>query len=313
MMDGMTPDAAGAWPTLELDAWADTLATFHMWAQIVGKVRLALEPMRNHWWQVPLYVSSRGLTTSLMHAGALGVEIEFDFPDDVLEVRTTAGATRAIALAPCSVAGFYAETMAVLHDVGVDVHIMGRPVEVVDAIPFAEDEQHRAFDGDALRAFWGQLVATHRVMERFASGFVGKQSPLHWFWGALDLAQTRFSGRRAPRHPGGMPNTPDRVAVLGYSHELSSVGFWPGGDGEGAFYAYAYPEPAGYRDRQIAPGEARYDHALGEFLLPYSSVRTAADPDAQLLSFFDSAYAAAAELGHWDRAALEAQSPLGES
>jgi hypothetical protein len=309
----MTPDGAGGWPTLELAAWTETRATFHMWAQIVGKVRLALEPMRNHWWQVPLYVSSRGLTTSLMHAGAIGVELEFDFLNDGLEVRTTAGARRVIALEPRSVASFYAETMAVLHDVGVDVHIVARPVEVEEAIPFAEDEQHCSYDGTALRAFWGQLVATHRVMERFESGFVGKQSPAHWFWGALDLAQTRFSGRRAPRHAGGVPNTPNRVMVLGYSHELGSVGFWPGGDGQGAFYAYAYPEPAGYREWAIAPDDAGFDAGFGEFVLPYESVRTAADPDAHLLSFFESAYTAAAELGLWDRAELEEPSPLDES
>jgi hypothetical protein len=300
-------DAAPAqWPDLTLSSWEATRDTLHMWLQIVGKIRLALEPMINHWWQVPLYVSARGLTTSLMHAGGRGLEIEFDFIDHVLGLRLSDGSSRRIVLEPRSVAGFYAETMTALDELGVGVKIFGRPVEVVVSIPFAEDVQHRSYDPAAVHRFWLALVQIHQVMTRFRARFIGKASPVHFFWGAPDLATTRFSGRPAPLHPGGAPNCPDRVQQLAYSHEVSSCGFWPGGSAEGSFYAYAYPEPAGFRDRQVRPSAASYDPSLGEFVLAYAAVRTAADPDGMLLDFFQTTYEAAADLARWDRASLEA-------
>ena len=263
--------------------------------------------MLNHWWQVTLYVSARGLTTSLMPTGDRGLEIEFDFVDHVLEFRTTDGARRRVPLEAQSVASFYSATMAALDELGVRVAIYPRPSEVVAAIPFAEDEVHRSYDPDAVRRFWLALVQTHRVMLRFRSGFIGKASPVHFFWGGADLATTRFSGRRAPKHRGGVPNCPDWVQVMAYSHEVSSCGFWPGGGAEGVFYSYAYPEPEGFADWPVEPAEAFYDAELGEFLLPYTAVRTASDPDTMLLEFFQSTYDAAATLGAWDRDALEAQ------
>jgi len=293
------------WPELTLSAWEDTRATLHMWTQIVGKIRLALEPMVNHWWQVPLYVSARGLTTSLMHAGTKGLEIEFDFFDHVLEARTSEGGRRQVTLEPRSVASFYEATMTALGELGVRVTILARPVEVVEAIPFADDEKHRSYDAAAVRRFWLALVQAHRVMRRFRQGFVGKVSPVHFFWGAADLAVTRFSGRRAPKHPGGIPNCADWVMEAAYSHQLSSCGFWPGGSTEGSFYAYAYPKPDGFESWSVTPDDAYFDRELGEFILPYAAVRTAKDPEAFLLSFFQSTYDAAAELAGWDRAALE--------
>jgi hypothetical protein len=307
--DSVERSGAGGevWPELTLSDWEDTRDTLHLWTQVVGKVRLALEPMLNQWWQVPLYVSARGLTTSLMHAeaGRRGVEVEFDFIDHVLWVRTSDGEIRTVALEPRTVASFYDETMGTLRDVGVQVSIMARPVEIADAIPFADDDVHRSYDPAAAARFWRALSQAHRVMSTFRSGFVGKASPVHFFWGAVDLAATRFSGRPAPHHPGGVPNSPDRVQQLAYSHEVSSCGFWPGGSAEGSFYAYAYPEPEGFSDWSVAPDDAFYDRTLGEFLLPYTAVRTAEDPDATLLAFLESTYEAAAELGGWDRADLE--------
>jgi hypothetical protein len=300
------PLSVGPWPELTLSAWEDTLATFHMWTQVVGKIRLALEPMANHWWQVPLYVSARGLTTSLMHADRIGLEIEFDLVDHVLEVRASDGRSCHVALEPRSVASFYQATMAALDGLGVRLSMLARPVEVVEAIPFAEDEKHHAYDAAAVHRFWTALVLAHRVMARFRSGFVGKVSPVHFFWGGADLAVTRFSGRRAPRHPGGVPNCADWVMELAYSHEASSCGFWPGGTAEGSFYSYAYPEPDGFASWKVAPEAAYFDHDLSEFILPYAAVRTAEDPEALLLSFFESTYEAAAHLAGWDRAELEA-------
>jgi hypothetical protein len=296
---------SAAWPNLTLTPWDDTRDTLHLWTQIVGKVRLRLTPMINHWWQVPLYVSSRGLTTSLMHAGARGVEIEFDFVDHVLDLRTTDGGRRRVALEPRSVASFYAATMAALDGLGVAVRLFARPSEVVDAIPFDQDELHRTYDADAAHRFWLVLVQAHRVMVQFRAGFIGKASPVHFFWGGADLATTRFSGRHAPKHPGGVPNCPDWVQELAYSHEVSSCGYWPSGSDEGSFYAYAYPQPDGFPDWHVEPAGAYYDDKLGEFLLPYAAVRTAPDPDAALLSFFQTSYEAAAELAAWDRASLE--------
>jgi hypothetical protein len=276
-----------------------------MWTQIVGKVRMALEPMLNHWWHVTLYISARGLTTSLMHAGDRGLEIEFDFLDHQLELRTTDGARRHVSLEPRSVASFHAATMAALDDLGVDVTIDRRPQEVVEAIPFDEDDVHRAYDADAAERFWLALVGIHRVLSNFRSRFIGKASPVHFFWGGADICTTRFSGRPAPKHPGGVPNCPDWVQELAYSHEVSSCGYWPGGGDEGAFYAYAYPEPAGFADWPVEPEGAYYDANLSEFLLPYELVRTSPTPDAALLAFVQTTYEAAAELGHWDRDALE--------
>jgi hypothetical protein len=296
-----------AWPELTLSAWDDTRATLHLWTQVVGKVRMALEPMINHWWQVPLYVSARGLTTAMMHTDGRGIEVEFDFIDHQLQLRSSDGRTRQVPLVPRSVADFYRATMTALHDLDVNVRVYGRPVELVEAIPFAEDEQHRSYDAAAAQRFWLALLQSHRVMHQFRSGFIGKSSPVHFFWGGADLAVTRFSGRPAPKHPGGVPNCPDRVQVLAYSHEVHSCGFWPGGSEEGSFYAYAYPQPDGFADWPVAPDAAFYDAGLGEFLLPYAAVRRAADPDTFLLAFCESTYEAAAELGGWDRAALEAR------
>ncbi len=294
------------WPELTLAGWEGTRDTLHMWTQVVGKVRLALEPMVNHWWQVPLYVSARGLTTSLMHAPAADLEIEFDFVNHCLEIRTSTGEVRRLPLAPQSVADFYAATMSALESLGVMVRMLARPVEVPDAIPFAQDRVHHSYDAAAAHRFWLALTNVHRVMTRFRAGFRGKVSPIHFFWGGFDLAVTRFSGRAAPKHPGGVPNCADWVMQLAYSHEVSSCGFWPGGEGvEGSFYAYAYPEPRGFAEWEVGPHAAHYDKGLREFVLPYAAVRAAHDPDAVLLGFFQSTYDAAAELGGWDRSALE--------
>ncbi|MHB8465342.1 MAG: DUF5996 family protein [Acidimicrobiales bacterium] len=303
------PDHDFGWPELTLSDWADTLATLHMWTQVVGKVRLALAPMVNHWWQVPLYVSARGLTTSLMHTGGRGLEMEFDFVEHRLVMQTSDGDERSLLLEPRTVADFYAATMRALGELGVGISILPRPVEVETAIPFADDDQHRAYDPDAAHDFWRALLNAHRVMSAFRGGFVGKASPVHFFWGGPDLAVTRFSGRPAPTHPGGVPNCADWVQQLAYSHEVSSCGLWPGGSGgsgEGSFYSYAYPEPAGFPDHPVLPGAAYYDKTLGEFLLPYSAVRTAHDPDATLMAFLQTTYEAAADLGAWPRAELEA-------
>jgi hypothetical protein len=298
-------DLAPAWPDLTLAGWTDTRDTLHMWTQIVGKVRLALEPMVNHWWQVPLYVSARGLTTSLIHARGADLEMEFDLIDHVLDIRTSAGQLRQVALEARSVADFYAATMSALSTLGVEVKILARPVEVPNAIPFAEDELHGAYDALAAHRFGVALRHAHRVLSRFRAGFQGKVSPVHFFWGGFDLAVTRFSGRTAPRHRGGVPNCADWVMQRAYSHEVSSCGFWPGGSAEGSFYAYAYPAPTGFAQWEVQPADAGFDENLGEFLLPYAAVRAAADSDWVLLNFLESTYDAAAELGHWDRAALE--------
>ena len=250
-------------------------------------------------------MSGRGLTTSLMPAGDRGLEIEFDFVDHVLDLRATDGARRHVPLRPQSVATFYAATMAALDDLGVPVTIVAHPNEIPDAIPFDQDETHASYDPEAAQRFWRALVQVHRVLFAFRARFQGKVSPVHFFWGGADLCTTRFSGRPAPRHRGGVPNCPDQVQVLAYSHEVSSCGYWPGGDGEGAFYSYAYPEPAGFADWPVEPAAAGYEASLGEFVLPYEAVRTADDPDATLTAFLQTTYDAAAELAHWDRAALE--------
>lgn len=296
------------WPTLSpLADWQDTLDTLHMWTQIVGKIRLAQAPLVNHWWNTTLYVTCRGLSTSPMSydKGRL-FHIDFDFLDHALRIGTSAGAHRTLALAPMTVAAFYARVMTALDEMGITVDIWPVPVEVETAIPFPDDTVHASYDPDAVRRFWQALVQADRVFTRFRARFLGKASPVHFFWGAFDLAVTRFSGRTAPPHPGGFPNVGDHVMQEAYSHEVSSAGFWPGpGLGEAAFYAYAYPEPDGFCDEVVAPEAAYYHEALGEFILPYDAVRTAADPDDALLRFLQTTYDAAADRAGWDRAALE--------
>jgi Family of unknown function (DUF5996) len=301
-----TDNKQSAWPELPVSSWEDTRDTLILFTQIVGKIRLALEPMVNQWWQVPFYVSAKGLTTSLMHYGAMGLEAEFDFHNHVLELRTSGGDSRQVELESRTVASFYAATTAALEELKVRVHMLARPVEQPVAIPFAQDEVHRTYDSAAVHRFWLALVQSHRVFSIFRGRFIGKASPVHFFWGAGDLAATRFSGRRAPKHPGGAPNCAAWVMELGYDHELSSCGFWPGGSEEGSFYSYAYPEPEGFREWPVEPKAAYFDASLGEFILPYKEVRLAADPDALLLSFLQSTYEAAAGLAKWDRQALEA-------
>lgn len=294
------------WPSLRVDDWTPTRETLHMWTQIVGKVRMVRTPMVNHWWQVTLYVSPRGLTTGAIPHETGVFDIEFDVIDAVLRIRHSDGRQVSVPLTAKPVAQFYDETMSALDDLGVATRISASPNEVDPAIRFAEDRQHASYDPDAARLFWRQLLQAHRVMSQFRASFIGKVSPVHFFWGAMDLACTRFSGRPAPKHPGGAPNCGDWVMVEGYSHELSSCGFWPGGGEEGAFYSYAYPQPDGYADYPIAPAAAHFSADHGEFVLPYEAVRTAEDPDGDLLQFLQTTYAAAADLGRWDRGALEA-------
>lgn len=293
------------WPALKVADWAPTRDTLHMWTQIVGKIRMAHQPFINHWWHVPLYVSARGLTTSAIPYGTGVFDIEFDLHDHQLVIRTSGGTTGKVALEPKTVAAFYAETMDALAGLGLETRIRARPNEVEPAIPFAQDTEHASYDAESAHLFWGQLVQADRVLNQFRSNFMGKVSPVHFFWGSFDLACTRFSGRTAPTHPGGAPNCADWVMVEGYSHELSSCGFWPGGGIEGAFYAYAYPEPEGFADSPVGPDGAYYSDQYRQFLLPYENIRTAEDPDAALLTFLGSTYEAAAERGGWDRAALE--------
>ncbi len=298
------------WPSLPLDEWADTRDTLQLWTQVVGKVRLTHSPLTNHWWNVPLYVTGRGLTTSLMWtADGSGFEIAFDFVDHLLRIDVS-GASRTVALGPRTVSGFYEEVTAALGELGVEPAVWSMPVEIPGAVPFEEDELHRSYDKHYVERFWRMLVSTSLVLHRFRATYVGKASPVHLFWGALDLATTRFSGRPAPPHPGGAPHCGEHVMREAYSHEVSSAGFWPGGEGEGAFYSYAYPEPEGYREAAVAPVEARYDADLGEFVLSYEVVRAAADPAAVLTEFLETTYAAAADLGGWDRGALERPLPV---
>lgn len=305
----MTSTVTTDWPQLSLDSWLPTYATLHRWTQIVGKTRLRLAPMVNHWWQVVLYVTPRGLTTTTMPYGDRALEIAFDFIDHHLVVRASDGATASLELEPQSVAEFHARYFALLRSLGVEVRIHGTPNEIANAIPFAEDREHASYDRAAAERCWRVLLQSHRVIERFRGAFLGKCSPVHFWWGSFDLACTRFSGRPAPPHPGGFPGLPDRVTREAYSHECISAGFWPGSaDGpvrEPAYYAYSYPEPAGCADSRIAPAAASWHPVLHEWILPYAAVRGAADPDAELLQFLQSTYVAAAGLGGWDRAALE--------
>jgi len=296
---------SGGWPELPFAPWRDTAMTLQLWTQIVGKVRLALTPWLNHPWQVPLYVTPRGLSTSAVPFGGGSFDMEFDLLAHRLNVRTSDGGEGAITLEPKTVAAFYGEVLSLLNRLGVAVSIVEMPNELLNPIPFSRDTVHASYDPDAAHRFWQALVRADNVFKHFRSAFLGKVSPVHFFWGSFDLAVTRFSGRKAPRHPGGVPGLPDAVVREAYSHEVSSAGFWPGSDAfpQAAFYSYSYPEPLGFRDCTVA--HASYEKSLGEFVLPYETVRTAADPDAVLMTFIEESYAAAADCASWDRAALD--------
>jgi uncharacterized protein DUF5996 len=301
------PDAkADAWPALPLDEWRDTYATIHRWTQVAGKIRLAQAPLINHWWQVPFYVSCRGLTTSPIPYGTRTFQIDFDFIDHRLVIQTSDGAIESFPLEPRSVADFYGEMMARLRSLGLEVRIWSKPVEIANPIPFEQDHEHHAYDRDYAHRHFRILVQANRIVTAFRGRFIGKVSPVHFFWGSFDLACTRFSGRLAAPRTGG-PNVADRVTLEAYSHEVSSCGFWPGGDGieTPAFYSYAYPEPSGFPAAPVRPNGAFYSKELGQFILPYDIVRQANAPDETLLEFLQSTYEAAATLARWDRAALE--------
>lgn len=294
------------WPAIPFSAWSDTCETLHMLTQIVGKTRLALAPMRSHWWQVTLYVTPRGLTTSPMPYETSAAEVDFDFIDHNVVLRTSEGGSRAIPLVQRSVRDFHLEYLEVLQALGIDAKIRGVPVEIETVIPFAEDTQHASYDSAAANRWWRAMLQADRVFQEFRGRFEGKASPVHFFWGSFDLAATRFSGRGAPKWSGMVPNCPDYVMVEAYSRECSSAGFWPGGGSqEAAFYSYAYPEPAGYSSAAILPAAAHYDSKLHEFILPYDSVRESASPDEVLLQFLQSTYEAAANCASWDRDSLE--------
>jgi Family of unknown function (DUF5996) len=291
-----------SWPELPLQAWQDTYATLHLWTQIVGKVRLALSPLINHWWEVPLYVNARGLTTSAIPYGDENFEIDFDFIDHQLEIRTSWGATRSLPLGPQSVADFYAEVMSTLRSLGVNLKIWSMPVEIPDPIRFEKDTRHASYDPEYAHRFWKILVICENIFQEFRARFIGKDSPVHFFWGSFDLCVTRFSGRRAPDR-----SAADPVTREAYSHEVISAGFWPGGGaikGPG-FYAYAAPEPAGFAEQKIQPAQAFYHPELKEFLLMYDDVRRSASPREALLSFLQSSYEAGARLANWNRKELE--------
>ena len=295
-----------SWPTITYSDWAETCSALHLWTQIVGKYRLAHTPWVNHSWHATLYVTPRGLTTGLV-PDAGGVTLEFDFCEHRLVARSASGDRSAFELKPMSIAAFFERTKTVIAGVGGTPMMHGVPSEIPDAVPFADDSGKRPYDADAVARYHQALLRIDGVFQQFRTSFLGKVSPVHLFWGALDLAVTRFSGRRAPLHRGGVPGLPDPVAQEAYSHEVSSAGFWPGGGGvdDAMFYSYAYPEPDGFQDASVEPGDARYDANLGEFLLPYEAVRRAAEPGAALLGFLRSTYEAAAECGKWDRETLE--------
>jgi hypothetical protein len=307
----MTGDIANgaAWPELpKYSDWEESCTTVHMWTQIVGKVRLELSPNINHWWGITLYVTARGLTTSPIPYPSGSFSIDFDFVDHALVVKTSLGEERRFKLAPMSVAEFYGRTMATIQELWIEVKIFARPVEIVEAIPFAQDTKHCHYDPDAIHRFWTALVRVESVFAEFRSRFIGKSSPVHLFWGAFDLAVTRFSGRPAPKHPGGIPNCADWVMAEAYSHEVSSAGFWAGaGLGEAAFYSYAYPNPSGFNRWAVQPETAYFHEGLGEFILPYDAIRES-HPRTQLLTFLQSTYEAAATLANWDRETLETTS-----
>jgi hypothetical protein len=295
------------WPDIPFEPWKDSCTTLHLWMQIVGKYRLSRTPWINHSWQATFYVTSRGLTTSLIEAGSHSVQFDFDLIEHRLIGSSTDGSTASFALEPMTVAEFYDRFLALTDELGVRIEIHGTPNEISDPIPFAKDTKHASYDADAVHRFWRALVQIDRVFKCFRTGFLGKVSPVHLFWGSFDLAVTRFSGRVAPMHPGGIPGLPDIVTREAYSHEVSSAGFWPGGGPVEypAFYSYAYPTPAEFSVQPVAPAEAFFDQKAGEFLLPYSVVRNAPDPDQMLLNFLETTYDAAARLGRWNRAELE--------
>jgi hypothetical protein len=301
-MPSTVADRPECWPSLPLDSWKDTYATLHMWTQIVGKVRLALTPLVNHWWNVPLYVSARGLTTSRIPYAERAFELWFDFIKHQLVLETSDGIVKTIPLAPRSVADFYREFMAMLHSAEIEVKIWHMPVEIPNPIAFDQDQIHKSYDPASVEKFWHILLTVDAVFNQFRAGFIGKSSPVHFFWGSFDLAVTRFSGRRAPERPGA-----DRVTREAYSHEASSVGFWPGRVGvkDAAFYSYMAPAPQVFPEAHVRPEAAYYDQQLGEFLLMYEDARKAASPTGALLDFCQSTYEAGATLGDWDRKALE--------
>jgi Family of unknown function (DUF5996) len=303
------PAQLDSWPALPQAAWSETCSTLQLWMQIVGKIRLALMPSINHTWSVALYPSAYGLTTSPMPYGNQMLQIDFDFIEHALLLRTSGGGRINLPLKPMTVAAFYQQVMTALDDLQTPVRIWRMPVEIANPIPFDADHTHLSYDPEYVQRFWRVLLDTTRVFTLFRARFTGKVSPVHLFWGALDLACTRFSGRSAPEHP-SMAGLPDRVTRDAYSHEVSSCGFWPGAPGvEAFFYSYAYPQPPGYAEASIGPAQAYFDTNFGEFILPYQKVRSAADPDSVLLEFLQSTYEAAANLAGWDRAALEAGRP----
>lgn len=306
-MSRPTPSPHADWPALPYPEWSATCRSLHLRTQIVGKVRLALSPWVNHSWHVPLYVTARGLGTSPVPNGNRMFELDFDLFDHQLVITPFDGPRRTVPLVAESIASFHCKVFATLVDLGIPVRIHRVPSEIPDAIPFDEDTEPRPWNREAVSRFWRALVQVDRVLKQFRSSFLGKVSPVHFFWGSFDLAVTRFSGRTAPPHPGGVPNFPDWVAREAYSHEVSSAGFWPGGPGfeTAAFYSYAYPEPEGFADASVMPEAASYSSELGEFVLPYEEVRGSASPDATLLDFLTSTYAAAADLARWDRNSLE--------
>ena len=295
------------WPPLPYEDWKDTYATLHLWTQIVGKIKLTQTPWINHSWHVALYLTARGLTTSPIPHGMRSFHIDFDFIDHRLRIETDDGAMRSLPLHAQPVADFYHELLATLGQLGLHVKIHPMPNEIPDAIPFDQDRVHASYDGEYANRCWRAMMHAERVLRQFRAGYCGKCSPVHFFWGSFDLAVTRFSGRRAPEHPGGVPHLPDWVAREAYSHEVSSCGFWPGGPAlpSPVFYAYTYPEPAGFASAAVRPGAAYYHAQLREFILPYDEVRQAKSPDEMLMDFFQSTYEAAANLGNWSRAGLE--------
>ncbi len=311
-MDERTVDA---WPDLPFAAWADTCATLQLWTQVIGKIRLAHAPLINHWWQVTLYLTSRGLTTSPIPYGSRSFQIDFDFIDHRLIIQTSDGAVERMPLVPRTVADFYAEVMNRLRALGLETHIWTMPSEIPDAIAFDQDRDHQSYDAEFAQRFWRALTQVDRVFTLFRSRFLGKVSPVHFFWGSFDLAVTRFSGRTAPLLQSASPNLGAWVMQEAYSREVSSCGFWPGngGFGKAAFYSYAYPEPSGFGAAPLRPAAAYYDNDLGQFILPYDAVRQSSSPDDDVLEFLQSTYEAAANLARWDRATLERTEPVNST
>ena len=311
MYESVSPQRAAwheKWPEAPVEGWLETCATIHRWSQIVGKIRIARAPMLNHWWQATLYVTSRGLTTSLIPDGCRAFQIDFDFVDHRLLVTTTDGKAEHLPLSSRPTSEFYAHLFDCLAALAIEVPIWPVPVEVPDPVPFPEDGGHSAYRPEIAERLWEMLVIATGEMEAFRNGFIGKSSPVHLFWGSFDLALTRFSGRNAPLHPGGIPNLSDRVTREAYSHEVMSCGFWPGTAGgfeRPAFYAYAYPQPPGFDAAMVTPRQAFFSSSLREYLLPYDEIREASDPGALLRQFLQSTYEAAANLARWNRAELE--------